>query len=167
MSRSKVLRESAERKSQEVDRLIQAHFDTVRQANGQPLNDKRNGVATLAKWERQNQAIKSAMDSLEKTKLAIEVAERREEEIESVNASLPGYVHEMLDLGKIRQWGRHPNTFFVDGVEKGRIVIKDGKIFHRYLNEVPKDQYPKFRDTVNELLAKKREFENQDRQPLL
>ena len=28
-------------------------------------------------------------------------------------------------------------------------------------------QAPKFRDTVNELLAKKREFENQDRQPIL
>ena len=54
--RLEVLKASLVKKEAELDRRMQAHFDTVKQANGQPLNDKRNGQATLNKWDKQNNA---------------------------------------------------------------------------------------------------------------
>jgi hypothetical protein len=41
-----ILSRSLEKKQLELQRLIDAHIQGVRQANGQPLNDKRNGAAT-------------------------------------------------------------------------------------------------------------------------
>ena len=55
--RLEVLKASLVKKEAELDRRMQAHFDTVKEANGQPLNDKRNGQATLNKWDKQNEAI--------------------------------------------------------------------------------------------------------------
>ena len=70
--RLEVLKASLVKKEAELDRRMQAHFDTVKEANGQPLNDKRNGQATLNKWEKQNDAIRNQQAEIEKTKRAIE-----------------------------------------------------------------------------------------------
>ena len=66
-----ILKQSLAKKEQELQRRFDVHFATVKQANGQPLNDKRNGQATLNKWEKQNNAIRNLKDSIEKTKSAI------------------------------------------------------------------------------------------------
>ena len=55
--RLEILEESLKKKQQLFDRRLQNHFDTVKQTNGQPLNDKRNGHATLDKWDRQNESL--------------------------------------------------------------------------------------------------------------
>ena len=52
--RMEVLQRSLEKKQTKFDRQLQKHVDDVRGANGQPLNDKRNGRATLNRWEKQN-----------------------------------------------------------------------------------------------------------------
>ena len=57
--RLEILKQSLAKKEQELQRRFDEHFATVKQANGQPLNDKRNGQATLNKWEKQNNAIRN------------------------------------------------------------------------------------------------------------
>lgn len=49
MSRLEILQNSLAKKNAVVDAKISNHFATVAQANGQPLNDKRNGAATFKK----------------------------------------------------------------------------------------------------------------------
>lgn len=70
--RMKILQQSLAKKQAAFDQRLQNHFDDVRSANGQPLNDKRNGQATLNRWERQNDGLRTADKEIEKTLRAIE-----------------------------------------------------------------------------------------------
>lgn len=54
-----ILKASLAKKEARFNERLQHHFDTVAQANGQPLNDKRNGRATLNKWDKQSDAQRS------------------------------------------------------------------------------------------------------------
>ena len=64
--RMKILQQSLVKKQAAFDQRLQNHFDDVRSANGQPLNDKRNGQATLNRWERQNDGLRTADKEIEK-----------------------------------------------------------------------------------------------------
>ena len=147
-----ILKASLEKKEAAMDAKISEHFATVKEANGQPLNDKRNGAATLGKWERQNASIRRLVqEGIKKTNAAIE---REELAIARVNGlTLPSFIRKAIEAGELTQWRKHPNRFFVPGVEKGRIIwdVEKRVLMHSYLSEVPKDQYPKFRDTFNKL----------------
>jgi hypothetical protein len=76
-----ILKQSLAKKEEQLN----AKFDTqtVKQANGQPLNDKRNGQATLNKWERQNEGIRQFKKAL--TKQAIEIEEGKIKGVEHTN----------------------------------------------------------------------------------
>ena len=74
-NKREILKNSLVKKEKALDEKFDNHFATVRQANGQPLNDKRNGQATLNKWERQSDSIRTQKASIEKTKRAIEIEE--------------------------------------------------------------------------------------------
>jgi hypothetical protein len=146
-----ILQGSLTKKEADLNRRFDEHFADVRSANGQPLNDKRNGPSTMARWERQSDSIRSSMTGIEKTKRAIE---REKNLIDNVNSlELPPAIKTAMESGNITQWRKHPNRFFVKGVEKGRIVYfpETGTIGHHYLNDIPKEQYPLFRDTYNQL----------------
>jgi len=65
-----ILRKSLSNKEAELARRFDNHFATVKQANGQPLNDKRNGQATLDKWEKQNNSIRNQIAEIEKNKIS-------------------------------------------------------------------------------------------------
>lgn len=146
-----ILKASLEKKEAEMSAKISKHFASVKEANGQPLNDKRNGAATLGRWERQNAAIHRAQEGIHKTQAAIE---REESAIARVNGlDLPGFIQQAIDAGELTQWRKHPNRFFVPGVDKGRIVwdMEKQVLKHSHLAKVPKDQYPKFRDAFNKL----------------
>jgi hypothetical protein len=55
--------------------------------------------------------------------------------------------------GELSQWGKHPNTLFVSGVERARIAFKGGKLFTRYESEIPdQEQRAKFRNVVDVIL---------------
>ena len=97
--RLEVLKASLVKKEAELDRRMQAHFDTVKEANGQPLNDKRNGQATLNKWEKQNDAIRNQQAEIEKTKRAIEFEEGKIAHVGSV--SVPSFITDLIDAGEI------------------------------------------------------------------
>ena len=73
--RLEILKNSLIKKEKQFDDKLQNHINTVKQANGQPLNYKRNGRATLNKWDRQNESLRNLKDSIQKTKDEIEKEE--------------------------------------------------------------------------------------------
>lgn len=149
-----ILENSLEKKKKQFNDKLQNHIDTVKQANGQPLNDKRNGQATLNKWERQNDSLRNLQESIAKTENAIEVEKGKIIECESMKNSLPDAILEMMVNGTLIQWRKHPNTFFVNGVDKARIVWDNKKkvVAHKYSKQITdKDQWKLFAKTYNEL----------------
>jgi hypothetical protein len=134
----KILEASLVKKEALLEARFEAHFASVKQANGQPLNDKRNGQATLNKWERQNEAIRNQQESIERTKRAIEKEKYKIIGVEGAKETLPKCILDMIESGQLIQWRKHPNTFFVKGVDKARIVWDDKKklIFTRYKNTI-------------------------------
>jgi len=149
--RLSILIESLAKKEARFDDLLQKHFDTISQANGQPLNDKRNGRATLNKWDKQSESLRMLQDSIQRTKNAIE---REGNKISTSRmVVLPSYIQQAIDDGLITQWRKFPRFFFVAGVNHGRIVLDEntGTISHRYLGKVSKEEYPIFRDIFNNL----------------
>nr|DAM17067.1 MAG TPA: hypothetical protein [Caudoviricetes sp.] len=156
-ARLEILKTSLAKKEARFDARLQDHFDTVAQANGQPLNDKRNGRSTLNKWDKQSDALRALQGSIQRTKDAIE---REKTKIANVSlVSLPTYIQQAIDDGLITQWRKFPRFFFVAGVSHARIVLDEssGVIAHRYLSKVPKDEYPIFRDVFNKLNKQCRE----------
>jgi hypothetical protein len=152
-ARLEILKKSLAKKEALFDSKLQSHIDCVKQANGQPLNDKRNGNATLNKWDKQNDSLRTLSQSIEKTKAAIE---KEEDKIALVDlVELPEEIKKLVKSGNLIQWRKHPTFFFVKGVERARIhLLDDGTIAHRYVREIPtSEQYAIFRDTFNELKA--------------
>ena len=149
-----ILENSLEKKKKQFDERLQNHFDTVKQANGQPLNDKRNGQATLNKWERQNNSLRNLQESIAKTERAIEAEKGKIIDCEGVKNDLPTAILDMIENGTITQWRKHPNTFFVAGVEKARIIWDNKKkvVAHKYSKQITdKDQWKLFAKTYNQL----------------
>lgn len=152
--RLEILKKSLEKKESKLNRKFDDHFDDVRRANGQPLNDKRCGMATFARWERQNDSIRNQIKEVEKTKDAIEREESKIDYTEYWYELMPDLIKELIDDGTLTQWRKHPRIMFVKSVEKARIYFhKDsGLISHKYLGEIPnKEQYAIFRDVFNKL----------------
>lgn len=157
--RLRVLEESLAKKQAQFDERLAQHFADVRSANGQPLNDKRNGAATLRQWERQNDALRAAQASIEVTQAAIE---REAATIERVAAvELPKAIKSRIDTGVLSQWRKHTTTFFVAGVEKARIVLlPDGRVAHRYVRCIPDpEQHRVFARVYNAIHAEITETE--------
>jgi len=117
-----VLKNSLIKKERILNEKFDNHFATIKQANGQPLNDKRNGQATLNKWERQSESIRNQKESIEKTKRAIEIEEGKIMDVEQTNNFIPIEILDLVEKGELKQWRKHPNTFFVPNVDKARIV---------------------------------------------
>jgi len=147
-----ILKSSLEKKEAELSRRLENHFADVKSANGQPLNDKRNGHATLNRWEKQNSSIKKQIESVEVTKSAIEKQQSKTAEVLYYYNLMPKYLKDLIDTGTLKQWGRHPYVMFVNDVEKARIYWdeKTNTCSHKYAKEIPtKDQYAIFRDIYN------------------
>jgi hypothetical protein len=155
-NRLEILQVSLIKKEALLAEKLDTHFKTVAEANGQPLNDKRNGQATLNKWEKQNDGIRRAMAEVEKTKVAIK---KERDKIAGVNITNKVLPKELLDLvasGVLIQWRKFPNTFFIEGVEKGRMMWneKEKALYNRYYNDIPTlEQKAKFREVYNKLNA--------------
>jgi len=151
-----VLQKSLQKKESELATRLENHFESVRSANGQPLNDKRNGQAIINMWNRQSDAIRNLNSSIEKTKQAIDRERAILAHVGHTTSRLPGCFIRMIESGEIEQWRKHPHTFFVPGVEKCRIIydIKKGKIsYKRPVDFSDADQWKKFAQTTNKLIA--------------
>lgn len=154
--RLEILKGSLEKKEQKLNGRFETYFDDVKQANGQPLNDKRNGRATLNGWEKKEDAIRTAQKELEKTKAAIEREQSKISGVEHINTMLPKQILDLVESGVLNQWRKHPNMFFVNGVDKARIIwdLKANKLMYKYLNAITdKDQYRLFVRTIKALHA--------------
>lgn len=151
-----ILKQSLAKKEQELQRRFAEHFATVKQANGQPLNDKRNGQATLNKWERQKDAIRTTKESIEKTKRAIEFEEGKIKEVEHANGYIPKEILALVETGELIQWRKHPTHFFVKGVGKARIWWDESRkaVAHKYAHLITEqEQRTKFVRLYNGLNA--------------
>ena len=149
-----ILKQSLVKKENQFDQKLDQHFATVNQANGQPLNDKRNGQATLNKWDKQNASLRTLKDGIEKTKNAIEFEEGRIAGVNHVNGFIPKEILELVDTGELVQWRKHPHTFFVAGVDKARIVWDEKRkvVAHRYAYQITEqEQRSKFVKIYNPL----------------
>lgn len=159
--RLKILETSLEKKVRELDLKFDNHFADVRRANGQPLNDKRNGRVTMDRWDRQSAGIRKQMEEIERTERAICTERSKILESEFALDDVPQAISDLVALGKLKQWRKHPTVFFVEGVDKARIQWKDGKLVHRYSSHITcKEQWAIFRDIFNGLnKALKDEFQ--------
>ena len=153
--RLEILKTSLEKKNNAFDSRLNDHFSDVRSANGQPLNDKgTKGRATLSRWEKQNDALRNCQKEIQKTEWAIEREESKIAYCESTLAKLPQCIVDLVNDGTLTQWRKFPNTFFVVGVEKGRLGydFKKQCLFHRFYKEIPtKEQSEKFKTIYNSL----------------
>ena len=150
--RLEVLEKSLGKKVAAFDRSIDAHFADVKRANGQPLNDKRNGHVTLNRWERQSDALRNKQNGIELTERAIDREKDKISRTETALAGMPQQIVDLVSTGTLVQWRKYPNTFFVDGVDKARIQYKGGKLFHKFTSSITdKDQWAVFRDVFNGL----------------
>lgn len=155
-ARLTVLQQSLAKKEAAFDAKLDQHFASVKATNGQPLNDKRNGAATMRRFESQNDSLRTTMEGIERTKSAIERERGKIAHIELVADTLPQAIKDRLANGTITQWRKHPTTFFVVGVDKARIVVlDDGKtVAHRYVSSITDpDQRRIFARIFNELRA--------------
>lgn len=150
--RLEILKASLQKKKELFDRKLQEHFDDVKRANGQPLNDKRNGRTTIDRWDRQNSALRNLEESTEKTKQAIARGEDKIARCQSIKDQLPAPILDSIASGELVQWRKYPNIFFVQGVDKARIIWEKGKVFHKYTNSITdKEQWAKFAGIFNRL----------------
>lgn len=151
-----ILKQSLAKKEAQLNAKFDTHFATVRQANGQPLNDKRNGQATLNKWERQNEGIRAMKKSIEATKQSIEIEEGVIKGVEHANIFIPAEIQKLVESGELIQWRKHPHTFFVAGVDKARIVWDEKRkiVAHKFFREITvQEQRTKFVRIYNPLNA--------------
>ncbi|MGD8164778.1 hypothetical protein [Pantoea sp. FN0307] len=99
--RLEILKASLAKKETRFDERLQKHFETVAMTNGQPLNDKRNGRATLSKWDKQSDVLRALQDSIMRTKNA---TEREEKNIANAClVDLPAYIQQAIEDGLITQ----------------------------------------------------------------
>jgi hypothetical protein len=149
-----ILIASLEKKEAMFNQKLDDNIATVKQANGQPLNDKRNGRATLNKWESQNNSLKSLQLEIEKTKRAIENETAKIKNVEHTQNILPSQIIDLISEGTLIQWRKYPNMFFVEGVEIARIIwnAKKKRLGHKYFNLVIDiEQRKKFANIFNQL----------------
>ena len=133
--RLEILENSLAKKEAELTRRIDVHYDDVMSANGQPLNDKRNGRQTMDRWERQHRAIENQKESIEKTKRAIDKEKTKIIRVEDFD--VPPAIQELLDAGILTQWRRYPNRFFVKGVERVELFMKMVKYLQHIIRKYP------------------------------
>lgn len=155
MSRLEILEKSLAKKLSDFDAALARHMQDVKSANGQPLNDKRNGRATMNRWEKQDNALRNKDESIKKTKAA---TEREKAAIARVkNAEFPACIQELIDNGTLTVWRKFPNYLFVKGGGKARIQYKKGKLWASYFQNLPSDEYTIFKDIYNGLRKKMQE----------
>lgn len=152
--RLEILKNSLSKKEKLFDEKLDNHISTVKQANGQPLNDKRNGQAILNKWERQNDSLRALKDSIQKTKDAIEREECKILGVERTKEFLPKEITELVDKGILTQWRKYPHVLFVKDVEKARIIWDMNKkvVMHKFYVSIPTIKQKKiFQEIYNKL----------------
>lgn len=154
-TRIEVLEASLAKKQAKLNELIEAHFSDVKSANGQPLNDKRCGRSTMGRWQKQDAAIARMFEEIAKTENAIGYERDKQRVADNTLANIPAPIVKLVESGTLKQWRKYPHIFFVDGVDKARILwdFKKKQLMNSYLHTVKdRDQFEKFKAVFNGLL---------------
>lgn len=154
MSRLDILKASLEKKQAKFNEKLNEHFTDVKSTNGQPLNDKRNGAATMNRWNRQNDVLSNIQKEIEKTEHSIEREESKIRALEYSKNAMPIEMQKLIDEGILKQWGKWPHIMFVNGVDKARIIWDDKKkvVMHKFAKSLTdKEQRKKFAQVYNSL----------------
>jgi len=149
--RLEILNNSLAKKQANLDERIAAQYARQAETNGQPMNDKRNGLSTMNALENGERGIFNQFDEIRKTKAAITRETDKIIHCENWMEDMPQIIKDLVASGEIIQWRKHPRFFFVKGVEKGRFSIEEGKIVHRYLSNIPSEQFPLYRECANKI----------------
>lgn len=152
MNKLDILKASLEKKKENFNKKLGEHFSDVRRANGQPLNDKRNGVSTMKRWDKQNDSLSKIQKEIEKTEYAIENEESKLIHIAANKNCMPKEIADLIDNGTLKQWGKYPHIMFVEGVDKARIIWDNKKkqVLHKFTNTLTdKEQRKKFIQVYN------------------
>ena len=149
--RLEILQNSLLKKEAVLNQKLDNHFADVKRGNGQPMNDKRNGQATIKRWESQNDSIRNQCKEIEKTKAAIEFEQGKILNCEVVLKDLPKPFLDALESGEITQWRKFPNRFFVKNGGRGRIIWENNKIFCAYVPEIGTPERVAFANCFNKL----------------
>lgn len=163
MSRLDILKSSLEKKEAKFREKLDAHISDVNRADGQPVNDKRNGRTTLSRWERQNASLRAMDEDIERTKEAIGDEENKQKVITRVKDGMPKIITDLIEDGTLKQWGKYPNIMFVEGVDKARIIwdAKKQKVMHKFYSSVTDpEQRRKFAGVYNLLHHEINELKN-------
>lgn len=154
MSRLDILKSSLKKKEAKFDTMFESYVEDVKSANGQPLNDKRNGAATMNRWNKKDLALSKQNDEIQKTKEALSKEENKIKNIYTFKDSMPQCIVDLIDKGILKQWGKYPHILFVDGVDKARIIYDQKKriVAHKFVSDITdKEQRSKFAKVYNEL----------------
>lgn len=135
-NRLEILENSLKKKQDAFDKALEAHMEDAKSANGQPLNDKRGGQATMNRWELQNNRLRKLQEGIEATKRAIENEKSKISYVVRTNNTLPQVLLDKVASGELEQWRKHPSFFFVKGIDKARLQYKDGKLLASYYNHL-------------------------------
>ena len=164
-TRGEVLQASLEKKLAKYKDLESRHIADVRSANGQPLNDKRNGQATMNRWKKQRTAMANQDKEIAKTERAIEDEQWKVRGVAEANKGVPSSISRMVEDGGLTQWRKYPNRFFIPDVDKARIIWDPEKqeLSHSYTRSITdKDQQVKFLETWKQL---KKDLESELQKP--
>lgn len=157
MSRLDILNSSLKKKEELFNTKLKEHYNDVKQANGQPLNDKRCGRSTMRRWDKQNNALNNLQEEIEKTKRAIEREQSKINGVEHVTSLLSDKIVSLIEDGTLIQWRKYPHVFFVDGVDKARLIwdFRKKQIAHKFTSSIQdEEQYKKFARVFNSLAGK-------------
>ena len=149
--RLEILQNSLLKKEAILDQKFDNHFADVKRGNGQPMNDKRNGQATLSRWESQNDSIRNQKKEIEKTKAAIEFEQGKILDCQSVLKDLPKPFLDAVESGEITQWRKFPNRFFVKDGGRGRIIWEKNKVLCSYVPDAGTPERVAFAACFNKL----------------
>jgi hypothetical protein len=140
-TREQVLVDSLARKQQQFDNRFAVHFDEATARQGQPWHDNAKDRSARKRLDRQDAALHTLKESIQKTEDALARERRKVAAVERTAAILPAAILEALESGTLSQWRRHPTTFFVHGVERARLVwdVDRQQLTTRYLGELKEE----------------------------
>ena len=100
------------------------------------------------RWSEQREEIFAKDEEIAQTKKELQKAQK------ATQNKLPQIFLDLLAQGKIRQWPRFPDYFFVNGAPFGRIVYRSGKLNYKYSNKNKKGkEYRHFVNIVGKIQA--------------
>ncbi len=78
MTRLEIAQRALSKKQAQLDNAFNVHFNHVKQANGQPMNDKKNGLAWVSRMESTNDAIRSLQGEVARLTERVKILKRHE-----------------------------------------------------------------------------------------